>query len=510
MNFPVNNFNTENESSKTTNKQIYQDSNTGKIFMIDENNNKNEINKLGRQKTFFLPEITGVLSGAERKKVDLFKTQNNSIFSSNNKKTYENISSYFHSKRPINYYPKINRLDGFSFLPRPISLPFYNIPDYEIKNKLKSKINKETKKYYFESNNNLNINNKTILSYITKDLNEYNIGEKDKEKLINLINKNIDDIKEEYKIKLNAIEKDPNYIALIQFKKKLLLSTKNLNNTNISEAPKEIKNKFQIIKNVIKNNSVNRKNLINKKEKQYKYFKKNSKSNYKYAKIRNYKKNDLVIGPDKLNDICKSKDLSIGRLIKMDFGNFSYEEISQEKNNNTDIHKEENNENQTMYLLTKSSNNNNNIINRKSKENIFFLEKDTAETVTNMIRNNTDINVIGEKIEDDELSFISRDCGEDIKKNNNICKLKCIKKNYQQEKELLKGINKESHKEKIFMKPTKKILKNNGQLYREDLALLKITNPHKFYLWEKEEEHYKKLLNKKIEFSRKKYGIEKK
>lgn len=76
--------------------------------------------------------------------------------------------------------------------------------------------------------------------------------------------------------------------------------------------------------------------------------------------------------------------------------------------------------------------------------------------------------------------------------------------NYEHEKELLEGINIETPREEIEVLPhiNKKVLKNNGQLYREDMALLKLTNPKKFESIEKKDEYDMKLLIKKLGRSR--------
>ena len=195
----------------------------------------------------------------------------------------------------------------------------------------------------------------------------------------------------------------------------------------------------------------------------------------------------------------------------MDFGNFSYEgeEKKPVKNNINyiNVNIEDNKSNDSMNILPKTSNN---LISKKnSKENIFYQDKDTAETVSNMNRNNTEIRIIDERIEDDELSFISRENEtENInnkKKKTNIRTLKFMNKNFQLEKELLEGIKTETPREEVEIPhPRRKIiLKNEGQLYRENLALLKLTNPEKYKLLEQKEEYDKKLLIKKLENSRK-------
>ena len=517
------------ETPRNSIKQIYKDNDTGKIIITDYNNNKYETDIFGRKTKNFLPKITGVIPGSERRKLNLIKYNNHSVSPSNNNTIFDENEekNHFHSKKIINYYPKINRLDGFSFFPRPISHPFYNIPDFEMKNNLKKEINKKIKEYYNNENKIKNItNNKIILSYLTNDLNEYDIRENDKEKLINLLGQNIEELKDEYKMKLNSIDKDPYYIALMQFRKKLLLSKKN--QIKLNEASNEIKKQYHILFKVMNNNSSNKKQkLINKKENKYihKYFKnraKSKESQYKKINIfnKNYKKQNLVTGPDTLNNICRSKDFAIGRTIKMDFGSFSYEEkekiLSLEKNNNTDRPREDNDENQSINLFPKISNNM--IKNSKSKDNLYnYIDKDTAETVTNMNRNNTDFNIIiDEKIGDDELSFISKENENENEKNNNkkkinIRTLKFVKYHCQHEKELLEGIKNETPRKEITINRIKtKILKNNGQLYRENMALLKLTNPKKFELMEKKDENDMKLLIKKLKNSRKKMEINKK
>jgi hypothetical protein len=344
--------------------------------------------------------------------------------------------------------------------------------------------------------------------------------------LINLNDKNIEELKEDYQLKLNAITKNPKYISLNKYKNKLLLSKKN--EIKFNEPPSEIKHKYQILKNINQNNAMRKKREFNLKEKRYidKYFKdKNSfsidakKKNYKKITLSTiYKKNkkNLVIGPDKLNDICRSKDFSVGRSIKMDFGNFSYEEKDKILINNTTSDKpiEENKINETMNDNNLPGISNTNISANKSKENFYVQDKDTAETVTHMNRNNTEAIIIDEKIGEDELSFISRETDHDKKndKKTNVKKLKILKKNYEREKDLLEGINIETPREEDEKPPIRKkpILKNNGQLYLENLAVLKLTNPKKYESLQKKEEYDLQFLKKKIENSRKKLQNESK
>jgi hypothetical protein len=194
----------------------------------------------------------------------------------------------------------------------------------------------------------------------------------------------------------------------------------------------------------------------------------------------------------------------------MDFGNYSYEESKKIPpilidNNNIDLSQDKDKENESY--LPKISNNINSDMNRnKSKENLY-QDKDTAETVSNMNRNNTEIRIIDEKVEEDELSFISRENEIENKKNKktNIRSNKFLKNYCQHEKELLEGIKIETPREEAEVLPNRKknVLKNNGQLYREDIALLKLTNPKRYQIMEQKNEYDMKLLIKKLGRNRK-------
>jgi hypothetical protein len=192
-----NNFD-EIDPVKSPVKLLYRDDESGKNYLADYNNNIDEADIFGRKLPFFLPKITGSMTGEQRAKLKLIKSKNNSPSTSNNN-SYLNSNNHNNkitsSRRHINYYPSISRLDGFSHFPRPISNPFVNIPDFQMQEEAKRKINAQMRKFYKVGDKkikNENNKNKIGLSYLTKDLNEYNIGEKDKEKLINLIDKNIE------------------------------------------------------------------------------------------------------------------------------------------------------------------------------------------------------------------------------------------------------------------------------------------------------------------------------
>ena len=274
---------------------------------------------------------------------------------------------------------------------------------------MKRILKKEAKKYYIVGDKKIKDeqNNKIGLSYITKDLNEYDIREKDKQKIFNQMDKNIEELKQEYKLKLSALDTNSSYISMKKFRNKIILAKKN--EITYNEPPKEIKHKYHILKNIMKNSLLRRKNEMNKKEKNYinKYLKDrksvsidSKKPNFKKIPIHNIcnkRKKNEIIGPDKLNDICRSQDFSIGRFIKMDFGSFSYEEKDKKKllsnNNTSEISVEENKVNNIMNILPVISSNNS-MINNKSKESMNYLDRDTAETITIINSNNNYDNII--------------------------------------------------------------------------------------------------------------------
>ena len=139
------------DTVKSPVKLLYRDDETGKNYLADCNNNIDETDMFGRKIPFFLPKITGSMTGEQRAKLKLIKSQNNSPSPSNNN-TFLNQDNYNNkissSKNHINYYPNISRLDGFSYFPRPISNPFVNIPDFKMNKNAKIKIKEEMRKYY--------------------------------------------------------------------------------------------------------------------------------------------------------------------------------------------------------------------------------------------------------------------------------------------------------------------------------------------------------------------------
>ena len=499
------NINSELDLKEINNsyKYLYRDFDSGKVIITDNNNNKFQTDIFGRRLKNFLPDISGMLSGKNR--LLSLKMLNSKSLNDMPINTTKNLN---HEKKSLynRYIPGLNKIDGYNFISKPISLPFYNEDNSLLSDKFKNKLNFNLRKYYSTENHKILKNNKFPISYMNKGLGDEQLKKRDEEKIMNLINKSIEQIKEENKIKLNSVEKNPKYIALTRFKKRISDNNRSSLYLKYDEASSQIKGKYNIIKNVIKNriNEIKKKeNIFERKKEEYlqKYIR-SHRSNilFDFPKKR-YNIKDLIIGPDKLNDLCQSKDFSIGRTIKMDFGN------TNENNNQKeyiDINK--NSENKTE--LTQNLKINNllpKIVRRLRSGNNSHLYQDTETAETNI--NNSDIALARNKSLD-ELSFLSKENEKrEIKINPKykLRSLKSVKTNAEIERELLKGIQKEIPEEinKIEKNSGKIELKTEGQLYKENLELLKLTNKKYFEMRKNKEEYEIFLLKKKLENKKK-------
>ena len=183
----------------------------------------------------------------------------------------------------------------------------------------------------------------------------------------------------------------------------------------------------------------------------------------------------------------------------------------------------------------KSKNSNNNIIKnrriklfsglkkeRKSDEEqalgssskVEMTYKDTVETLSNNNRNMSDINInsnnnktLEQKIKDNELSFISelseREQKIQKKRKFRIKSVKLQRLQANRDNRLLNGYQQDEYEEEEKPETVKKEhkLKSFLECYKNDINLLKITNPKAYELQKKEEEREKKLMKKKMEFN---------
>jgi len=247
-----------------------------------------------------------------------------------------------------------------------------------------------------------------------------------------------------------------------------------------------------------------------------------------------FNKYNVIVGPDKLNNICQSKDFTIGRLLEMDFGlNEEDKKIKlnrikrlgnsafKGKNNNIAIKNRHIKLPSGLKRLKNSNMNNSKNSNDEQMQGnsskIEMTYKDTIETLSNKGQNINDINAnynnnnshrtLEQKIADNDLSFISEisEKEKNIAKKN-IFKIKSFKLQREltdNEKRLLKGFQKkeEIKKEKSSLNKRPHKLNSFLECYKNDINLLKKTNPIAYNLQKKEEERELVLMKKKIEMT---------
>ena len=448
---------------------------TGKLTLSDNYNNHYSCDLFGRIKKKFFPNVTGVATYHERK----IKTEEKYKMP----KTTKNF--FLKEKGLIEYYPQTRKFDGYFNFPRPLSPPFCNIPENIMNNKTKQALISHLEKYFsdnkskkYVSNYNLNVE----MSYLTGDLNEFDSLKVEGEKLLDLIKNTLNSIKKEYALKMNMFNKLPMVKALRQFKKYIIENKEAIliNNRRLKKPISTIKKKYDIIHKTITNFGLKRDKFKNIHQLKLDSLYNDNISNepkMKHLTLDNFYKHET-----KDKDILMTKlftnDFKIGRRINMNFGQFYYE----------DFKKKETQEN------TKTTN-------VKEKNKILETNKETKETkeTEQSLYDKT----LDDQIKKNNLSFISKiyDNENIYKKNKNIRikQMKLIKNNFLKEKNLLKGFETEERKGPILLiKNLKPKLKTNGELFDENIKLLRKTNPVAFQLQEKKDEFDLKQLRKKV------------
>ena len=448
---------------------------TGKLTLSDNYNNHYSCDLFGRIKKKFFPNVTGVATYKERK----IKTEEKYKMP----KTTKNF--FLKEKGLIEYYPQTRKFDGYFNFPRPLSPPFCNIPENIMNNKTKQALISHLEKYFsdnkskkYVSNYNLNVE----MSYLTGDLNEFDSLKVEGEKLLDLIKNTLNSIKKEYALKMNMFNKLPMVKALRQFKKYIIENKEAIliNNRRLKKPISTIKKKYDIIHKTITNFGLKRDKFKNIHQLKLDSLFNDNISNepkMKHLTLDNFYKHET-----KDKDILMTKlftnDFKIGRKINMNFGQFYYE----------DFKKKETQEN------TKTTN-------VKEKNKISETNKETKETkeTEQSLYDKT----LDDQIKKNNLSFISKiyDNENIYKKNKNIRikQMRLIKNNFLKEKNLLKGFETEERKGPILLiKNLKPKLKTNGELFDENIKLLRKTNPVAFQLQEKKDEFDLKQLRKKV------------
>ena len=540
-------------------KNLYYDSDRDLFIMADNQNNTYLCDMFGRQKSLFKSKITGISNRYQHsRKLQplLIKniTQNKNLSSpiklaeSSITPKYQKFNTISNQKS-IDYHPYRKRYPDGCGLPKSLIYPFFN---EKMENFNKKKLIEHLNVYFSNEicKNNVSFDfskNKLGLSFITCNLNDYKLCEVDHKNILKLIDNTIEKYREKYKYKLNILYKNPVVKAITGFKKYILLNkdTRIINGCRIDEPLEEIKEKYKIINNNI-NNYYHNLNEINKKnEKIYELYKlnkfktienkNNNNNNIDFYENENelYNEtqtpnNQIIVGPDKLNNICKSKDFTIGRLLEMDFG-FSEEDHKNKANRikrlgNSAFRSKNNNKiikNKRMKLFSGLKQNKNNInIFKKSDEDqlntsgVEVTYKETVETLSNKnqnindiyINNNNNSKTLEQKIADNELSFMS-DVSEREKNNQKkrIFRIKSVNAQRIQteiENKMLEGFHQNEplvdEEEKHNNKKEHKF-KNSLECYKNDINLLKITNPKAYEMQKKAEEHEYSLMKKKME-----------
>ena len=184
------------------------------------------------------------------------------------------------------------------------------------------------------------------------------------------------------------------------------------------------------------------------------------------------------------------------KIIKIDFSNSSIE-VKKEKENEELIQENKNdieeNKNEEINVEINETTNNENIDNEKEENK---KEEEKSEDKIN--------NILEEKIKNNDLSFVSElseNSKKYFKKNNLIVKsINRINNNTEHDNKLLEGyLEKPIEDLKIFQKSKVLRLKTEGDLYLDNLNLLRKTNKTAFLLQEKKDLYDLQLLKKKIQ-----------
>ena len=519
-------------------KNICYETDTNKLMINDSENHHYLCDIFGRKKKKFLPYLTGMLNrnknqnlSQEKKSLTYFYTTNFSTKNISSKKRNNIVNSgstsnnnILTNKKYTGYFPTIRRFEGYSKFPRPVAPPLANFPKHGIKEKYKKKLIDNLKNYFDDEpakNNVIRENENIGLSYLTGDLNEYDTIKYDTEHTLKLIDKTLSNFREEYRLKLNMMHKNPNVRALNEYKKKLLLNknSKIINGRVLDEPSEKIKKNNKIIQSLINKTGLSSNKRRDKYKLSYTHEKTQKKGKSRKSSFSE-SKNDIkteykTLGVDKLNNKFKIKDFTIGKSIQMDFGSSQEKEIKNQSITENNSSKENNKlQNASKTINTEKNNASktiNNEKNNKSKKISGAEEnyKETEETAINndniskINENSTKMKTLEEKINDNEISFISymsdnekkyeKENNITIKSNRNIHKMADI-----HNKLLLGYKEKERKPDSIFLKPRHLNLKTDGDLYRENINLLRITNREAFKIQEQKDLYDLKLLEKKL------------
>ena len=531
-------------------KQINEELQSGKTFLIDYKDKNIECNKFGIPLIKYYPNVTGQQSYNSRLKKNLVKEL-----------TYP----------PPQYLPNTPHLVGSSMYPRPISIPFIN--QIEKSEKLIDEIKKEDifnylrNQKFFDLEKTMN-DKKSLPSYFCVKLGAD--CPKNRQYLIELFEEYIKKKKLEYNNDPKYYLKDESIKGLINYKNYLKNNlTKNLFNGN--KIPytkqKDINNKFKIVKKLIKKEGWNKMHLERQNINQETYTKlyqikgvgdKNNKFKKNYSSINFYE-----INKKEENENILNKNKNIDSIINIETYPIKSINDKNEKLINALISpRDKDNKMKFHYIKKKSrqkilydSNILNNINNyNKSKKNFnyssyqsnfnksmnkfgstittcFNYNNESKISKNNFPTKNTDIytpknlhhfqrslstintqkNIL-EKINDDEENknedkkniedeeIVDINDSQDIYNKKRIVKLNEIKENCEHENKLLKGYQSEENEElEEKVKRKSPNFASPINVYKKEIEMFKKVNPIEYERELKKKIFDEKMLMKKLQ-----------
>ena len=447
-------------------KEIIYDIDKDKYYLCDKENNKQvESNFLGQRISKMNIAQAGKASYLERLKSG----------------TVEKVSNKIDDSL---YHPRMKFFDGFTQVPRPLVQPFSNETNIKSKNDLINCIKKQKSVIFMKKIQDLfnkrNDNNIILrLEYYSGTIaNANNVKNK------KMVVKYIDDF-----IKQN---KDNNYISqkdikvLKKFRNNILINSANvINGTKLTKPKDSFINQYIVNHNVMFVNQVDKSNkdsLINEDIYNILY---KSINNNQLTSIKSKSKRTMPNSKSSKDKEKNKKNYILARpksVVNIISNNFK---LTKKNNSNKD-------------------NKNNNILNDTSKKlkKLLFLpsryefKKEVIKRYDTNEENNDKESISNNK---NNNKLTKSQSANSLDKNNNIRYCFNLKKYYVKEKKYLVGYQKQMKKEKPLIRKGNAKLKTSGELYKQDLDLLKIVNPKKIKIEEEEMNKRMNYLKKNID-----------
>ena len=426
-------------------KEIIYDTDKGKYYLYDKENNK--INSTN----FYASKIQNINISHLGEMTYDERLKNNSI---------EKIN---HKIDDSLYHPRSKYFDGFSQIPRPLVQPFSNTKTLKAQKELINCLNKnkvislKKVKKIFEKKRDENLK---CLDYYTGTISDV-VNHKSKNALLNkiadaIVNDNLSqkEIESLNKLKNNLLLNSTHVIngKKISKPKDIFQKRYNINHDIMFINPvKELSKKKDIDKSI----NLNTYNLL------YKSINNNSLTRIKDKYINNYKFKD-----DKKTKIIRPKSV-----------------INIRNDNPKLINRNNKHQSNSVFLPEKLEFKNDESKRYDTEEDYFDIFSQSKNKNKNF--NNIKSHSMNEKINKKNIHFFI-----DLKKNSRI------------EKKHLVGYIKPIKKEIPYIRKGIPKYKSTGELYKKELDLFKIVNPDKMRFEEEESKKHLNYIKKKIEKSR--------